>query len=64
MGDPDVVIETDASADGWGMVVSRSPSFPSLEGYSASSRLPPTICLAVSNITELFGIDQSVRLLA
>ena len=62
--DPDLIIETDASADGWGMVVVHSPAFPHLRDYSASGRLPPELRQAVSNRTELHGIDQAVRLLA
>lgn len=61
---PSVVITTDASAMGWGGFVSACSFDPSLVGRSFGGRLPDWLAVKVSNETELYAIQQSVRTLA
>lgn len=60
---PDVVVQTDASALGWGAVVIDS-AIPSLRGATLHGRLPRELRDAVSNETELYGVGAALHALA
>ena len=61
---PSVVITTDASALGWGGYISACLFDKTLVGRSFGGRLPDGLVNKVSNETELYAIQQSVRTLA
>ena len=46
------------------MVVAHSVARPHLVSYSALGRLPPELQDKISNVRELYGIDQAICLLA
>lgn len=61
---PDVVVQTDASALGWGAVVVDSPTLPQLRGRTLRGRLPRGLRDAVSNETELYGVGAALHALS
>ena len=61
---PSIVLTTDASAMGWGCIVTSCSFDSSLVGRSFGGRLPDDLTQRVSNETELYAIEQSVRTMA